>query len=370
MRKYLSVFMSILTALTFFSLKCGGSSSDTTNDPDVDNSRFKNRADELAYITKLSNDDSLGVLSGQCCGDNLRLCDGGYNEYIEALHDKNGKYVGIITAEYGYNKVCTLDELKQINAYLTKYWRKGGLVMVGWSPANPWGTAKDWSDVEPKKSPGNLEDLITPGSTVYNEWIADLDRTAEALRDLKGSGVIVLWRPIQEMNGNSFWWGHYSDDDTLKYQKLWKHMYDYFTNTKGLDNLIWVFGPESWGPGHYSSSYPYPGDSYVDIIAPTIYRDNLDFTECYDDLIKFSTSHGKPIAFSECGPSPWDGSPLDGSFDNRLYATQLKKCPKIAFFISWSSWFDKDTKVNMSLVDNMYASELLNDPYIINMGDF
>ena len=30
---------------------------------------------------------------------------------------------------------------------------------------------------------------------------------ADALLELQKAGVVVLWRPMQEMNGNWFWWG-------------------------------------------------------------------------------------------------------------------------------------------------------------------
>jgi hypothetical protein len=39
------------------------------------------------------------------------------------------------------------------------------------------------------------------------QWLEQLDLIAEGLLELKAAGVVVLWRPFQEMNGGWFWWG-------------------------------------------------------------------------------------------------------------------------------------------------------------------
>jgi len=46
--------------------------------------------------------------------------------------------------------------------------------------------------------------------------------------------VVVLWRPFHEMNGDWFWWGGKDPDVFIQ---IWRHMFDYFTKTKDLDNL-------------------------------------------------------------------------------------------------------------------------------------
>ena len=268
--------------------------------------------------------------------------------------------MGIIGIDYEFQKVYSPDELKQGNAYLKSYWNKGGLVTIVWSPANPWGKDKDYKDIQPNASPGNIEELIIESSK-YAGWIASLDRIAAALTDLKQAGVIVLWRPMQEMNGNWFWWGKYSFEDTQKYIDIWQHMHDYLTNVKGLDNLIWVFSPSGADP----TFYPYPGNEYVDIIAPTVYDDELDIDN-YSELVAYGKSYGKPIAIAEYGWNFGDGTNPDGNFDNTLYVQKLKNnYPEIAYWVTWHSWYG----VKASLADNLNASQLLNDPYVVNRGN-
>ena len=68
----------------------------------------------------------------------------------------------------------------------------------------------------------------------------ELDQLAAGLEELKEAGVVVIWRPFHEMNGDWFWWGA---KPPAEFVKVWRHMFDYFTNTKQLDNLLWAYGP-------------------------------------------------------------------------------------------------------------------------------
>lgn len=129
---------------------------------------------------------------------------------------------------------------------------------------------------------------------------------------------------------------------------------------KGLNNLLWVFAPGD--DPMLSSSYPYadnyPGGEYVDVNAPTVYRNDLVFGGSGDAL-----KYGKPIGISEYGPSAVASDlGANGSFDDRKYAERLSHdYPRVAFFVSWNSW----QGVKMSLADNLFADELMNDARII-----
>jgi len=48
-------------------------------------------------------------------------------------------------------------------------------------------------------------------------------------------------------------------------------MFYYFTNTKNLHNILWVYSPDQ---SRAEVSQYYPGDSYVDIVALDVYTDN------------------------------------------------------------------------------------------------
>jgi mannan endo-1,4-beta-mannosidase len=214
-----------------------------------------------------------------------------------------------------------------------------------------------WPEIGMRFPDASLRALL-PGGAKRLYWLNTLDRIAAALTELRDAGVVVLWRPMQEMNGDYFWWAREKHE---VYAELWRDMFDYFTCVKGLDNLLWVFAPGGAATDRtYSDAYP--GADYVDIIAPTAYRNDLVF-DVYDDALKY----GKPIALSEYGPSALASDlGANGSFDDRLYIERLDgDYPRVAYFIAWNSW----EGVKMSLADNLYANELMNDPRVITRDE-
>ena len=122
----------------------------------------------------------------------------------------------------------------------------------------------------------------------------ELDLIAAGLQELKDAGVVVLWRPFHEMNGDSFWWGA-KDPDT--FIKVWRHMFDYFSKTKGLDNLLWVYSPNH---GNKTAAY-YAGDHYVDLVGLDAYTDFVDTNHIkgFAEAAKIE----KPFGFTEYRPS-------------------------------------------------------------------
>jgi mannan endo-1,4-beta-mannosidase len=321
----------------------------------------------LTYLGRLSNDTKPGVIVGQYCRNMGLICDDFYfQDAIGRLHDQSGKWPGILSIEYEMERVHFSDELSGANQRLIiPYSQAGGLVSITWDPANPWGPDPQnaWRDIEHHYPGADLHALL-PGGAKRGEWLASLNRIAGALAELRDAGVVALWRPMQEMNHTVYWWAKKNTSDAHEvYIALWRDMFDYFTSVKSLNNLLWTFAPtgtQAW------SSFPYPGDSYVDVVAGTYYSNGLCIAG-YDDFL----AYGKPIAMSEYGPDPWGYPPYpcgpsgigaNGSFDDRQYIERLSRdYPRIAFFVAMCSW----EGVRMSLADNLYASELMNDPRVI-----
>jgi mannan endo-1,4-beta-mannosidase len=97
----------------------------------------------------------------------------------------------------------------------------------------------------------------------------DIDIVAAELQKLRDAGVPVLWRPLHEASNSGgwpgwFWWGANKDS----YKALWEYMHDYFTNEKGLDNLIWVWNGQN---GNWL-----PNPDTVDIAGYDAYENNTD----------------------------------------------------------------------------------------------
>jgi mannan endo-1,4-beta-mannosidase len=311
----------------------------------------------LAYLGRLTNGSEPGVIVGQDCPHGAEICDDdAYRRTIEDLYAVSGKWVGLLHVDYEYIREYTPLELSLANQRLIAHWRAGGLVAVSWGPANPWGTDPQhaYKDILVKYPLMDLGALL-PGGGMRARWVRSLDRIAGALKELRDAGVVVLWRPMQEMNGVGYWWAKNRLEDKHEgYVRLWRDMFDYFTCVKGLDNLLWVFSPggtQAW------SSFPYPGDAYVDVVAGTSYGDDLPI-DGYDDYL----AYGKPAGIAEYGP----GAGANGLFDDRLYIERLQRdYPRMAYWATWSSFAD----VKLALVDNLFASELMNDPGVITRDE-
>ena len=178
-----------------------------------------------------------------------------------------------------------------------------------------------------------------------------MELMAEGLKELKDAGVPVLWRPFHEMNGGWFWWGA-KDPDT--FIKVWRHMFDYFTTNKGLDNLLWVYGPNH---GQNTAKY-YAGDRYVDIVGLDAYTDFIDKAHIrgYDEVAAL----GKPFGFTEFGPHGSQNPP--GDYDYRRFIEGIvKEFPKTTFFMSWNA--------KWSLASNNNVKELLSHSWVANRED-
>jgi mannan endo-1,4-beta-mannosidase len=104
---------------------------------------------------------------------------------------------------------------------------------------------------------------LDTGSGNFKIIIEDMDKAASLLNILKEKDIPVLWRPLHEAAGGWFWWGASGIEP---YIALWEFMFDYFTNEKGLNNLIWLWNAEdaAW----------FPNPDTLDIIGVDLYTEN------------------------------------------------------------------------------------------------
>lgn len=340
----------------------------------------------LSFIAGHSTGKFSAVISGQNCGHGSQIADPAnmmsYESIIGDLSAQTGKYPGMIGVDYEHDRIFTPAQLSACNAVLIDYWNKGGLVTINWAPHNPWLNDESdvinnygvWTDTRNKgdnMKNVNLDDLVNPSKSVYAVWRTKLDRIADALAELQSSGVVVLWRPLQEMNGDWFWWGIATTGGSgAQYRKIYADMFEYFTKTKGLHNLLWVFSPCATG-GYESPNILfcedfYPGDAYVDVVAGTCYNDDL-FIADYDRYLTF----GKPVGMAELGASSGSDIAKSGSFDNRRYESIIRSdYPAVAYWVCWHNWDNGDgTYAWMSLNKNKYAKECLGSGGVITRDE-
>lgn len=328
------------------------------------------RAQILAYIAGLPKRANKKVLSGQHAGDsqpaqNPFCAQSGYAKFIDALAASTGKRVAIAGGAYDalMPSPAPLSRLLAVNAVMKAHWDRGGLVELGVAAHNPWsgGPAND-----PKLNGHRLVEAVTPGTAANKAWMRQLDDVAAALADLQDSGVVVLWRPFPEFNGDWFWWG--AAPDGADYVALWRHMHDYLVGTKKLDNLIWIWAAtRESGPWVQPIDKYYPGDAYVDIVGIDIYNDTLDAAavKAYRELSR----HGKPFALAEYGPDN-KTTTKTGALDLTTLISQIKAVmPDVVYFKTWADYTGPAGNMYWSLLSNKKAAELLSDPWVANADD-
>ena len=297
----------------------------------------------LAYFQALQADPELKLLSGQFCsfGPTARP------EAPGKIFAATGRWPAMISADYTDFKGEWLDT-KTPNHLLLDYWRAGGLVGLSVhlnNPARPEGGGQ-------RDKLADITTILAPGTELNRRWLHQLDDLAAGLQELQAAGVVVLWRPFHEMNGGWFWWGA---QDQAGFIKVWRHMFDYFTRTKGLHNLIWVFSPNH---GQRAPASYYPGDGYADLVGLDVYTDDIDPVHVvgYPEL----SAINKPFGFTEYGPHGASNPP--GDFDYRRFTAGLAAhFPRTRFFLAWDDQWNP--------AENKFAREFYTDPRVITRAD-
>ncbi|BCN30282.1 glycosyl hydrolase [Anaeromicropila herbilytica] len=210
----------------------------------------------------------------------------------EGNHDNENKYIlentGKLPAIRGLDYIH--NDFKGVNERAREWWSKGGIVTICWH----WGTPPDGIGYPSSQGTIDVEEALTEGTDLYNGMIAMIDEVAEALKELQKDHIPVLWRPLHEFDGAWFWWGKGGNECFIK---LWRLIYDRYTNYHGLDNLIWVLGY----CGDVHSGW-YPGDEYVDIIGADTYSEGTQLA-MYQKVVDI-VGEEVPICYHENGPLP------------------------------------------------------------------
>ncbi len=296
----------------------------------------------LGYFQQLQVSPELRLVSGQFCsfGPSANI------EAAEKIFHVTGRWPAIISVDYTDFSRNWLDT-HTTNRLLLAYWRAGGLVSISVHLNNP--NRAEGGGVNAKGL--DMAALLVAGTPVYARWMRQLDDLAAGLTELQAAGVVVLWRPFHEMNGGWFWWGAQKPEI---FAKVWQQMFNYFTQTKDLHNLIWVYGPNM---GSHTADY-YPGNRFVDIVGLDAYTDHIDsrHVKGYSELNQMQ----KPFGFTEYGPHGASKPP--GDYDFRRFLSGIAQYfPRTRFFLSWNDKWNP--------AENKFAREFYTDPRVITRAD-
>ncbi|MFR5027626.1 MAG: glycosyl hydrolase [Coprococcus sp.] len=143
---------------------------------------------------------------------------------------------------------------------------------------------------------------------------------------------------FHESEGTWFWWGAKGPAVAAK---LYRLMFDYYTNVLNINNLIWVWNCPTKGV--------YPGDDFVDIVSMDIYLPEYtatDYSEEHTKLVE-ATSPNKVAALTEVGYIP------------DIHLLEKSHTPW-AYYMTWSEEFCIGEKFNSNenlkaMYDSQYA---------------
>ncbi len=252
----------------------------------------------------------------------------GYNVYVHTPDDyeQTGKQAAIWGRDIQWlGDVDTIIEHARSNRYiLTLHWH--------------WFYNDDSAWTGKRKNPVNLSQVVTPDTPEYRQLLKELAHTADILQKFQDADIPVLWRPLHEIDGGWFWWT--DKDHPENTARLWQIMFDYFTHTRKLNNLIWVY---SAGEGNKSVELRkrfYPGPNYVDISGLDIYH--VDFKneiKKYHDYFDIMTqvSPGKMLACGECDAIPNPDKMLQNQTPRWLYALPWWGAPSSGRPVDWAT---------------------------------
>jgi mannan endo-1,4-beta-mannosidase len=292
--------------------------------------------DILSYITALPSGSEKRIVSGQFGWDQSEV-----EQIVKGL----GKYPAMIGRDY-----VDFRDVTGPNAQLIDHWNAGGLVTMTYHMKNPKTNGSPWDTTSV-----DLGRVVQSGTTENTNFKTELDRLAGGLTQLRDAGVVVLYRPLHEMNGSWFWWGGKS---AAQFTTLWTYIFNYLTTTKGLHNLLFGYTPNE----SLDMTY-YPGSQYVDFVGVDMYGHGgtVPKVSGYDSL----PSIGKPFAITEiglCAGGLTDDTSACPPQDISGIITSIKSnMPKTVFWLSWNGVY--------SIPYNRNWTQLMADPWVITRDE-
>lgn len=265
----------------------------------------------LDYLYSISGKNTLS-------GHHNREPNSDPDRWTETIRNKTGKYPALWSGDFLFQQDNIAARWTMINE-AKRQWEAGAMVNLMWHACNPAKSQPcgwDSNGLLSRMSDWEWSQLLTNGTAINNRWKQMMDEVAVYLQDLENNGVEVLFRPLHEMNQGVFWWGGRPGANGTR--RLFQITHDYFTHSKGLSNLIWVWDMQDFGSLVNDLNNYNPGGDYWDVAALDIYEGFATWK--YNAMVNIA--NGKPIAIGETDKIP---SPA------RLAAE-----PRWTFFMAWA----------------------------------
>lgn len=302
------------------------------------------------FLRTYKDDPNQCLILGQNIGWSFEM----YDQTVAGLQNQTGQWLGIIGGQMRYTST-EIDYPGLVNLY-SNWQSDGGICELAMLPDNPWTGGNIWD-----RSQTDISQLTTPGAPGYAAWRTQLDFYADVLSDMQDAGVTVLFRPLMEMNGDWFWYGYVAGQNNQQaFIDLYRDIYNYFTNTKQLNNLIWVYAPAESYPSIADVDFYYPGDDYIDITGLSVYKNGLALPLAqYQSMLNL----GKPFAFTEMGPHHDN---MDGTHNYEDFLnTIINNYPETIYAHAWHDW----PSHLVAWISNQNATQAMNIPCVVNRDE-
>ena len=260
-----------------------------------------------SLYTYLLNNYGKKTLSGAMGGT---AWERSYTDNIESL---TGIYPAIVGFDYLFNNWADKKDLWSDRpdysdiTPVKQAWDQRNIIQIGWHWCVPETSEGDIDTYSYSTKQFGVRKALQEGTWQHTEMEKQLKQVAGYLALLRDAGIPVLWRPLHEAAGDYtwgawFWWGY---DGAEACRELWRYMYKEFTETYGLNNLIWVWTVQTSDGGNLASTEHlmewYPGDEYVDIVGADLYVAKNTTQSAVFQLINDSVKGNKIVVLSEFG---------------------------------------------------------------------
>lgn len=136
------------------------------------------------------------------------------------------------------------------------------------------------------------EQMVTPGTTQYNNWLHEMSLYVPDLLAFQAQGITIIWDSFGELDGTALWWGPGLQGGT---QIALKKLEESYFESQGVHNLLYDYttiSPDTNG---------YPGNQYIDLTGWDGYPPYVGGVDPhYSALVGFD----KPMVMPE-----WTGQP-------------------------------------------------------------
>ena len=170
---------------------------------------------------------------------------------------------------------------------------------------------------------------------LYNAWVAELKEIADYFEAVEKAGIeVYIFKMFSEMNNTSKKGLFGTTEAGYKaFHNVWRQAVEYFTVERGLTGILFAYCPA----GFTGSEPLYPGDEYVDILAPTSYSNSSTGSiiaqfGCAD--YEWMKKRPKPFGFSELGPRGLATDSPIGDWKDTLNSI-VYAYPEATFSVLW-----------------------------------